>query len=96
MSVKTMTKHLAMSKYLSLKDGAIICDHFRAWWGGGEWGVNIPYWPHRVIVIAKGRLDRNAVYHPNQVGVQPETLHYCCRNRRAETERKTIDRLEAP
>lgn len=77
-----------------MRQHTIIGDHFRVWWGGG-WGVNLPYWPHRVAIVASGRLDRNAVYHPNQVGVSFDTLHYCCAKRRAETERKTIDRLEA-
>lgn len=77
-----------------LTDGAYIGDHFRAWWGGGDWGFNLPYWPHRIVCVAKGKLGRNAVYYPNKIGVEFQTLYYCCAKRRAETERKQLDELE--
>jgi hypothetical protein len=40
--------------------------------------VNIPYWPHRIIVIGWGRLSRRAVFHPNQPCIYRMYLHYCC------------------
>lgn len=44
--------------------------------------VNIPYWPHRIIVIGWGRLSRRAVFHPHQPCFYLMTLHHCCERAR--------------
>jgi hypothetical protein len=45
--------------------------------------VNIPYWPHRILVIGWGRLSRRAVFHPWQPCCYRLRLRYCCPARQA-------------
>lgn len=45
--------------------------------------VNIPYRPHRIIVIGWGRLSRRAVFHPNQPCCYRMVLRHCCPARAA-------------
>jgi len=40
--------------------------------------VNIPYWPHRIIVIGWGRLDSHGKFHDHQPCFHRMTLHHCC------------------
>jgi hypothetical protein len=42
--------------------------------------VNIPYWPHRIIVIGWGRLGRDGRFHGHQPCLHLMTLHHCCEN----------------
>lgn len=37
--------------------------------------LNIPYWPHRIIIIGWGRLDRHGRFHPRQPCVRLMALH---------------------
>lgn len=45
--------------------------------------VNVPYWPHRIIVIGWGRLSRRAVFHRNQPCLYRMRLEHCCAVREA-------------
>ena len=40
--------------------------------------VNIPYWPHRILVIGWGRLGRDAAFRPNQPCCYRMRLLHCC------------------
>lgn len=59
--------------------------HFRI----GIWPfqyVNIPYWPHRVLVIGRGRLGKDVRFHPWQPSIEVMQLDWCCPSRRAQLE----------
>lgn len=43
--------------------------------------VNVPYWPHRIVVVGWGRLSRRAVFHPHQPCCYRLTLRHCCPGR---------------
>lgn len=52
--------------------------------------VNIPYWPHRIIVIGWGRLGRDATFHPHQICCYRMNLQHCCERARC------LDRATSP
>jgi hypothetical protein len=43
--------------------------------------VNIPYWPHRILVVGWGRLDRRGMFHDHQPCLHRMTLRHCCPGR---------------
>ena len=43
--------------------------------------VNIPYWPHRILVIGWGRLGRDAAFRPHQPCCYRMRLEHCCPGR---------------
>jgi hypothetical protein len=45
--------------------------------------MNIPYAPHRIIVIGWGRLDRRGRFHYHQPCFYLMTLRHCCPGRAA-------------
>ncbi len=45
--------------------------------------VNIPYWPHRIIVIGWGRLGRRGTFRYHQPCCYRMTLRHCCPGRDA-------------
>jgi hypothetical protein len=60
--------------------------------GGWHWAaslrraplyVNVPYWPHRIVVIGWGRLSRRARFRANQPCCYRLRLDHCCAGRRA-------------
>lgn len=40
--------------------------------------VNIPYWPHRVLVIGRGRVGKNGFFHNWQVCCYPMAMDWRC------------------
>ena len=44
--------------------------------------LNIPYAPHRIVVIGWGRLSRRGVFHPCQPCLYRMRLKRCCPRRR--------------
>ena len=40
--------------------------------------VNIPFAPHRIIVIGLGRVDRRGMFHRWQLCCYAMRLHHCC------------------
>lgn len=44
--------------------------------------VNIPYWPHRIIVIGWGRLGGDGKFHGYQPCFYLMRLHRCCERAR--------------
>ncbi len=49
--------------------------------------VNIPYRPHRIIIIGWGRLGKDGVFHPKQFCFRKMRLNFCCDARIAERAR---------
>jgi hypothetical protein len=43
--------------------------------------VNIPYWPHRIIVISWGRLGNDGKFRRYQPCIRKRKLDYCCEER---------------
>ncbi len=58
-------------------------------WLGRHWAVrlwprpyvNVPYWPHRIVVIGWGRLDRRGKFHGHQPCCYRMILRNCCPGR---------------
>ena len=40
--------------------------------------INVPFAPHRILVIGLGRLSRRSTFHKWQPCCYPMTLHHCC------------------
>jgi hypothetical protein len=55
--------------------------------GIGPLHVNVPYWPHRIVVIGRGRLTRRATFRRWQPCCYRMRLDHCCPARQAATGR---------
>lgn len=40
--------------------------------------VNIPLGRHRILLIARGTLDRKSVFHRWRIQIEVMQLHFCC------------------
>lgn len=52
--------------------------HWAIAWHNGGWRLNIPYAPHKILVIARGRLMRSAKFNHWLPCCYRMQLRFCC------------------